>query len=195
MLAGPHVILRELRRDDLPRLLAFNNDLEVELAGGGDPPMPQQLERLVADFDRETAAGGRDDARFAIEVDGLFIGSCGLFNWQTTNRTAELGIGIGEKTLWGKGLGRETVGLLLLYAFQLRNLRRVWLRTHGANERAIHAYLAAGFVEEGRLRQQIWSNGQYHDEVVMGILRDDWIAMQTASRQAAEPESRAVGES
>jgi hypothetical protein len=33
-----YVTLRALRRDDLPRLLTFNNDLAVELAGGGDPP-------------------------------------------------------------------------------------------------------------------------------------------------------------
>lgn len=47
MLKGPRVTLRSLEREDLPLLLAFNNDLEVELAGGGDPPIPQSLTRLL----------------------------------------------------------------------------------------------------------------------------------------------------
>ena len=64
--------------------------------------------------------------------------------------------------------------LLLDYAFRLRNLRKVWLSTNSDNERAIRAYLACGFVEEGRLRQHVWSNGQYLDEVRMGVLRDEW---------------------
>ena len=46
MLRGEKVVLRALNRADLPRIWQFNNDLEVELAGGGDPPMPQSLERL-----------------------------------------------------------------------------------------------------------------------------------------------------
>jgi RimJ/RimL family protein N-acetyltransferase len=179
MLRGETVLLRALTRADLERLCEFNNDLEVELAGGGDPPMPQPLERLQADFDREAAKGGRDDATFAIEVNGQFIGSCGLFHYNTTAQTAELGIGIGDKAYWGQGYGREAVTLLLDYAFRYRHFQRVWLWVHAANERAIHAYRAAGFVEEGRLRRHVWSNGQYDDAVYMGVLRDEWEARQT----------------
>lgn len=174
MLRGERVTLRGITRADLPKLWAFNNDLAVELAGGGDPPMPQALERLEADFDREAALGGRDGARFAIEVDGVFIGSCGLSNFNETAGTCELGIGIGDKNSWGRGYGREAVGLLLDYAFRLRNFRRVWLWVHADNERAIRAYRAAGFVEEGRLREHMWSNGRYVDAVQMGVLRADW---------------------
>ena len=53
MLQGKLVRLRSVTREDLPRLWAFNNDLEVELAGGGDPPLPQSLARLQAEFDSD----------------------------------------------------------------------------------------------------------------------------------------------
>ena len=46
MLNGKRLILRGVRREDLPRLCEFANDLEVELSGGGVPPMPQSLDRL-----------------------------------------------------------------------------------------------------------------------------------------------------
>ncbi len=178
MLHGPRVSLRAIRRDDLPRLWEFNNDLAVELAGGGDPPMPQAFERLVSDFEREWATGGRDGAVFAIETGSAMIGACLLHHFNETARTAELGIAIGDKQYWGRGYGREAIGLLLEYAFRYRNLGRVWLWCHAANERGIGAYRACGFVEEGRLRRHVWSNGRYDDAVYMGILRDEWEARQ-----------------
>lgn len=174
MLRGERVTLRAIEREDLPRLWSFNNDLAVELAGGGDPPMPQSLARLQADYDREAGKGGRDDATFAIEVEGQMIGQCALFGFNSTDRTAELGITIGDREYWGRGYGREVVTLLLDYAFRLRNWRKVWLRVWGNNERAIRAYRACGFVEEGRLRAQVWSAGDYVDLVLMGVLRDEW---------------------
>lgn len=176
MLSGERVTLRGVRREDLHRMWEFNNDLDVELAGGGDPPMPQSLERLEADFDREAAAGGRDGAWFGIEVDGVFVGQCGLTNFNDTSRTAELGIAIGDKAYWSRGYGREAVTLLLHYAFRYRNLRRVWLWVHADNERAIRAYTACGFVDEGRLREHMYSDGRYVDAVYMGVLRSDWVA-------------------
>jgi RimJ/RimL family protein N-acetyltransferase len=174
MLKGQHVTLRAMTRADLPRLCEFNNDIEVELAGGGDPPMPQSLAQLEAEFDQRAARGGRDDASFAIEVEGKFIGGCALFGFDHTAHTCELGITIGDKAFWGRGYGREVVALLLEYAFRYRNFRRVWLRVHGKNERAQRAYRACGFVEEGRLRAHVWSDGAYDDLVFMGVLREEW---------------------
>jgi RimJ/RimL family protein N-acetyltransferase len=174
MLVGERVTLRSIRREDLARLWEFNNDVEVELAGGGDPPIPQARERLLAEFDQEVAKGGRDGARFAIEADGIFIGQCALFNFDETAATCELGITIGDKDYWGRGYGRESIRLLLDYAFRLRNFHKVWLRVQGNNDRAIRAYRGCGFVEEGRLRQHVFSNGRYHDQIYLGILRAEW---------------------
>ncbi len=139
MLNGEKVVLRGVTREDLPRLWAFNNDVEVELAGGGDPPMPQSLERLQADYDREAAKGGRDGAHFAIEADGTLIGGCALFGFDELAQTCELGITIGDRNYWGRGYGRDAVTVLLDYAFRLRNFRKVWLRVWGNNGRAIGA--------------------------------------------------------
>jgi RimJ/RimL family protein N-acetyltransferase len=152
----------------------FNNDLAVELAGGGDPPMPQSIERLLAEFDGDTMKGGRNGAAFIIEADGICIGQCALFHFDYTSYTAALGITIGEREYWDQGYGREAVTLLLVYGFRLRNLRRVWLTVNGRNERAQRCYRACGFVEEGRQRQHVWSDGAYDDLVVMGVLREEW---------------------
>ena len=181
MLRGEKVILRALTRDDLAQLCEFNNDVEVELAGGGDPPMPQALARLQAEFDSRVGQGGRDDAGFAIEADSKFIGQCALFQFDHTAQTCMLGITIGDKAYWGRGYGRDAVRVLLDYAFRLRNLRRVCLSVNDNNERGIRAYKACGFIEEGRLRSHVWSNGAYIDLVYMGILRTEWDVHSTPS--------------
>jgi RimJ/RimL family protein N-acetyltransferase len=174
MLKGKRVVLRAMERSDLPLVHAFNNDLAVELAGGGDHPMPQSMSRLEAEFDQRAGGGGRDGESFAIVAEGNFIGSCALFNFDNLAQTAELGIGIGNKLYWGKGYGREAIALLVDYGFRYRNLHKVHLRVHGLNERAQRAYKAVGFVEEGRLRAHVYSNGDYDDLVLMGVLRSEW---------------------
>ncbi len=174
MLTGRKVRLRSVSRDDLERLCQFNNDVEVEVAGGGDPPLPQSLARLQAEYDAEAAKGGRDSTHFAIEAEGKFIGQCALFNFNHEASTCELGITIGDKAYWGRGYGRDTIQVLLDYAFRLRSFRRVFLSVNGNNERAIRAYRACGFVEEGRLRAHVWSNGAYVDFVYMGVMREEW---------------------
>jgi hypothetical protein len=60
MLQGTRVRLRSIAPEGLSRLWTFNNDIEVEVAGGGDPLMPQSLARLQAEYDQEASKGGRD---------------------------------------------------------------------------------------------------------------------------------------
>jgi len=163
-----------MTRADLSRLHQFNNDIAVELAGGGDPPMPQSLARLEAEFDTQVGAGGREGTGFAIEADGQLIGQCALFNHNAVNRTAELGITIGDRAYWGRGYGTEAIGLLIDYGFRHHNLHRIYLNVNGNNGRAIAVYKRCGFVEEGRLRAHVWSDGQYIDLIYMGILQHEW---------------------
>lgn len=175
MLKGERVTLRAMRKDDLERLHQFANDVEVELLGGGDPPRPRTLERMQHEFDEEQKKDKQDEAfNFAIEADGKFIGSCGLWRFDLAARTCVLGIAIGDRDYWGRGYGREAIRLLLDYAFRLRNMRKVLLDTSSTNERAQRCYRACGFVEEGRLRAQEWSGGQYVDRIYMGVFREEF---------------------
>ncbi len=37
-------------------------------------------------------------------------------------------------------------------------------------------FKACGFVEEGRMREHVWLAGRYVDNVIMGVLREEWRA-------------------
>lgn len=172
VLNGELVTLRPIEPDDYPTLTVFANDIEVELLGGGDPPTPSPQASVVATW--EQLRENPDSVNFAItanEATGKLIGQCGLFHHDQLGRTVELGITIGMREYWGRGYGREAVTLLVNYAFRLRNMRKVYLSVHATNTRAIGSYTAAGFVEEGRLREHVWSNGCYVDLLVMSRFR------------------------
>ena len=175
MLKGKRVTLRATRREEMESLHQFGQDLELEILGGGDPPHPQTLESCQSAYDEHTSKE-KQGGFFTIVADEKVIGFAGIFNFNHTNRNCDLGIGIGDRDYWSKGYGRETIGLLLDYAFTHRNLNRVHLTTHSENPRAIACYRASGFKEEGRLRSHVWSAGKFIDEVHMGILKEEWLA-------------------
>jgi RimJ/RimL family protein N-acetyltransferase len=170
VIEGKLVRLRALTPDDYPRMLEFQNDVEYELLGGGDPPRPHTLAELTAFYDKDVS--DRSRIYFAIEADGSLIGDCGLRSVDQRSGVAELGIGIGDRAYWGRGFGREAVSLLVDWGFRMHNLRKIWLTVYASNERAVRSYRAAGFVEEGRQREQVWSAGGFEDLVYMAIFRD-----------------------
>ncbi len=89
---------------------------------------------------------------------------------------AFVGIGIGDRDYWGKGYGTDAMRVILRYAFQELNLRRVALDTFEYNPRAIRSYEKAGFVQEGAVREYLYREGKRWDLIFMGILREEWLA-------------------
>lgn len=54
------------------------------------------------------------------------------------------------------------------------NINKVKVFVYSFNERAVKSYEKCGFVREGVLRQEMFRDGKYNDEYVMGILRDEY---------------------
>lgn len=106
------------------------------------------------------------------------IGGCGFHHISRTARHATLGIYIGEPEKRSQGYGSEALRILLRFGFWELNLNRIELRVFAFNARAIAAYRKVGFVEEGRLRHELWRDGQPHDSFVMSVLYSEWIATQ-----------------
>jgi RimJ/RimL family protein N-acetyltransferase len=179
MLHGEKVILRAVKREDIQRRFEFGNNVAFHTLLSEDPWEPRPLAQLEAEFEEWARKEDSETTRFAIEADGNYIGHCLLYDFQHMARRCSLGIGIGDPEYQGKGYGRDALRVLLNYAFRLRNLRKVSLTVSGNNERAIRSYRACGFVEEGRLRQHDWADGQYIDVICMSILREEWEAQQT----------------
>ena len=72
----------------------------------------------------------------------------------------------------GIGPGTEAAILVLGYTFNDLQLRRVDLRVIEYNHRAIRSYEKVGFGVEGRERETVFINGEWHGDLIMSIL--DW---------------------
>jgi RimJ/RimL family protein N-acetyltransferase len=103
-----------------------------------------------------------------------YIGGCGINDFDWKNSVATVGIFIGAEKYRNKGYGTEAMGILLDFIFNQVNVNKVMLEVFSFNKRAISSYKKNGFVEEGRLRENVFRNGEYHDEVLMGLLRREY---------------------
>ena len=161
--------LRAVERADLPVLHALRNELETAARGDSAAPAPVSLARVEARFEQRL---GTDDPlpRFVVEVGGTVVGACMLHTLDDLSRTAHVGIELLQEH-WGKGYGSDAVATLVEYAFTSRNLHKVCLEVLADDARAVGAYRRAGFVEEGRFREQAWFMGRYVDVLRMAVLR------------------------
>lgn len=107
---------------------------------------------------------------------GQHIGNVGIHRINWRDGIGEYGIIIGEKKFHGKGYGHEATGMILDYIFQRVGLRRVWLGVHEQHKKAIAIYKKIGFETEGQLRKEIYTDGRWHDRLIMGIFRDEYLA-------------------
>jgi diamine N-acetyltransferase len=178
MLRGERVVLRAVEREDLKRLHELYQNIDLVLFGDGEWS-PEPLAAREKRYDNSVADG--DKAWFVIEVSGQVIGDLQLQQRQRRSNVSGLGIGIYDPAYLGQGYGREAIALIVDWAFRIQNYRRIWLETSATNERAIRCYRSVGFIEEGRLREHEFLDGQYVDSIVMGLLRSDWEARRRAA--------------
>ncbi len=175
MILGEKVRLRPMERDDLPHAVQWLADPEVR--SGIAMFMPQSMEDETAWYERMRQ---REPYLRIFAIDAregenwIHIGSCGFHDLVWRDRHAEFGIMIGDKNYWSKGYGTDAVRALVNLGFGQFNLERIYLHVFDFNARAIRCYEKVGFVVEGRLRRHHYYDGQYYDELVMGLLREEW---------------------
>ena len=102
------------------------------------------------------------------------IGTVGLENYDAINRTATLGIFIGDKDYRNEGYGTEAIKMVLDYGFNYLNLNNIKLDLMSFNERALKCYTKCGFKEYGRRRNCKYINGKYYDSIEMDILANEF---------------------
>lgn len=174
MLYGKNLRLRAIEREDIPRFIRWLNDPEVRQFLVLHEPLSRAKEERWFEEQLSRAT----ELILAIEVcageEWVHIGNIGLHRIDLKNRTAVLGIVIGEKDFWGKGYGREAIRVLLRYAFFELGLNRVELEVFAFNTRALRCYEAVGFKKAGVRRQAFFRNGSFHDVVLMDLLAEEF---------------------
>jgi RimJ/RimL family protein N-acetyltransferase len=102
------------------------------------------------------------------------IGHAGICNISESNKSGEYYIFLGEKKLWGKGIGTEVTDKILKIGFSDHKLNRIMLTVSEPNIGGLKAYTKAGFKMEGRLREAAFRDNKFHDKIIMSMVKSEW---------------------
>lgn len=173
---GKTTALVLLEETDAPQLTLWINDPEITRFL--KVFMPSTLEEEI-EWIKKTSSRKPNEFIWGIWqlAEKRLIGTMGLHRISYRDRVATTGAIIGEKDCWGQGFGRDAKMQLLDFAFNALNLRKVCSSVLAFNERSLHYSLACGYREEGRRRAHLFSNGQYWDEILLAVFREDWLSL------------------
>ena len=105
--------------------------------------------------------------------DEAHIGNVKLDFFDEKANVSELGLLIGDKKFWGKGIGYEACKLLIDFGFKILKRRKIYLAVYESNPAAKKLYDKLGFVLEGTLRKHVQVNGNYYDKYIMGLFENE----------------------
>lgn len=172
-LSGEKVLLRPLAEEDASgHYPEWLND-QVVCAGNSHGSYPYAKEQAL-EFIR--ANRGRKDALVLAVVEkssGRHVGNVALQAINPIARSAEIAVLLGEKDVWGKGIGTEAVTMLVRHAFLTLNLHRVYFGTPASNIGMQKIGAALGMRKEGCRREAFYKNGTYEDIWEYGLLRSE----------------------
>jgi RimJ/RimL family protein N-acetyltransferase len=107
------------------------------------------------------------------ELDKI-VGFVEFHNINYINHAADLGVLIGEKELWGKNFGTEAAKLMIKYGFDELNLVKVTASALRPNKGACRVIEKIGMKHELVLKNQTYFDGEYVDELIYCIFREEW---------------------
>jgi len=160
----------------------WDRDTEMHRLADEDPAQLWSEKKLKEFIEKDGESKNEHAFRFSIRTlaEDKLIGVVSLWVHSWTHSDASIGIIVGDREYWGKGYGTDAMRLIVQYGFVELNLRRISLGLHAYNEHALKSYLKVGFQLEGRTRGDGLRDGIRYDSLWMGILREEWLAMQAA---------------
>jgi RimJ/RimL family protein N-acetyltransferase len=175
--SGMKVRLRSILATDWEKF--HSNDFDSDGARLCDVihfPRSEEGTRSWATHQASNISNG-DNISLAIEtLDGILVGSITTNSCDTRNGTLKYGVAIFREH-WRKGYASEAVKILLRYYLEELRYRKVNAHVYAFNEGSVALQEHLGFVQEGRLRDMIFTKGQHFDEFVYGLTKSEFEKM------------------
>ena len=174
---GEKVRLRPMRTDDAEQrfIASLDSPSRQLLQMGIELPTSVELERSAM----EKYAGCKDadgEIMFAVEnTEGINVGGISLHSRDDKNGLFSFGI-VTSREHRRKGYAEEALRILLKYGFWERRYQKCNSACAHTNGGSIALHKKLGFVEEGRRRRQSFFNGEYYDDVLFGMTREEFDA-------------------
>lgn len=173
---GERIRLRPMRMDDIELWLTEEqSDSEAVHFLNYGITLPQSTEDAQAFGERYALFKNQEERiMFSIEtLDERLIGGINIHSMNKKNGTFETGSRI-YRPFRGQGYGFEAKVIVLRYAFHELRFQKYNIRCLATNQPMIHHANRLGCQSEGRIRRHIYTAGEYHDELIFGLTREEF---------------------
>jgi RimJ/RimL family protein N-acetyltransferase len=176
---GEKVRLRPVRVDDAERFYAASLDSPSRQVLQLGIELPTSVELMRASLERYVGCKDADGMiLFTIEnQEGEIVGGLSMHSRDQKNGTFSFGIVI-DREQRRRGYAEEAAQILLRYGFRERRYQKCDSGCVHTNEASIEFHKKLGFVEEGRRRRRFFFNGQYYDDLLFGLTREEFEALE-----------------
>jgi len=187
VLWGERVVLRPTTEGDWDTLLKWNSDADVLYYIEGDDVSSYSLEDIQGMY----RGVSQSAFCFIIELDGRPIGECWLqrMNLERILRRyperdcRRIDLMIGEKPLWGRGLGTDVIRTLTRFGFEEEAADLIFgCGISDYNPRSLGAFQRVGYEVDARIDQPPGTKSRYYYDVVMS--REGWRSKQGQGRSS-----------
>jgi RimJ/RimL family protein N-acetyltransferase len=165
------IYLRKVRIEDAFAYQESSTNEEIRYMTG--TPSEYTLEEIKTHIKKIIKDTSREDYAICLNETKEMIGELAILDIDSPNHAAVFRISMNHTNHTGKGFGTEAMELIINYVFNDLKLNRLQLEVFSHNVRGIRAYEKAGFVKEGILREALFYQGNYSDEIIMSILKSD----------------------
>ncbi|MGE6541506.1 GNAT family N-acetyltransferase [Bacillus luti] len=172
MMTGYSVYLRPIKKEDMRNFYKAVQDEELRYMTGTRNTFT--MEQLYKHYEQITNDHTRYDFAICLLNSDELLGDLSILEIDQTNQKAGFRIALHNTNYLNKGYGTEATKLALQFTFEELKLNRLQLEVFSHNTRGIKAYEKVGFKKEGILRQSLYLNNQYSDEIIMGMLKKDY---------------------
>ena len=174
---GEKIRLRPMRKEDTDLWLAEDTDSEGIRTLNPGIELPKSVKDAEAFAERYADFNNSDERiMFSIEtLDGELVGGINLTGIDQRHGTFYVGMRL-YRPFRGKGYAMEAKTILLRYAFYELRLHKYNTRCLETNEAMIRHAQRLGCQEEGRIRECVFTNGRYYDDLLFGLTKEEFEA-------------------
>jgi RimJ/RimL family protein N-acetyltransferase len=172
--------LRRFEDSDLAAFVAYRNDPEVARYQSWDSCDEHEARAFIREVGSAQPGVPSEWLQFAVEpkVTGGLIGDCALRVDEQEPYRAEIGFTLAHEHQ-GKGFASEAVSRLLDYAFSTLGLHRVVAIADCRNKPSWALLERIGMRREGHFLESVWFEGEWSDEYLYAVLKDEWLGKRT----------------
>jgi RimJ/RimL family protein N-acetyltransferase len=171
-LAGDRVVLRPMIESDWPSLLEWNSDAEVLYFSEGADVAAYSLEDIQGIY----RGVSQSAFCFIIELNSQPAGECWLQRMNLDRILAKrpgqdcrrIDLMIGEKQLWGRGLGTDVIRTLSRFGFEQEQADMIFgCGIADYNPRSLRAFQKAGYQFDAKVPEKPGMKAEFVYDVVL----------------------------